>query len=415
MASERRSSNIENADVAVRIEDANKWRAVSPGIEGWSRTARPGDDAKFLMVSADSHANEPPDLWLTRMDKKFHHRLPRIVERPDGLAQVTEGFRALSLRDTPLDGEDLRRGKAGRSAEERLLDQDLDGIDAEIIFPNKGISMWATPDSIFAGAMCRAWNDWAWEAFGDHNDRLSPMACLATGDLEGAIKEIDRVATLGFRGLCLPCTPIFGHSDPENPNYNLPVYDRLWACIQDHDLPITFHIGTGRDPRGARGHGGAIINYAVHAMPPAMEPMANLCCSGVLERFSKLKFAIIEAGIGWVPWALESMDESYRKHHMWVRPTLSMLPSEFFKEHGFASFQEDPAGLDLARKHGLVDNFLWANDYPHHEGTWPHSAAAIERTMGDLDEEERAKILGLNAAKLFKFDIPAKDINVARH
>ena len=97
MAGERRSSNIENADVAVRIEDANKWRTVSPGVEGWSRTARPGDEAKFLMVSADSHANEPPDLWMTRMGKKFHHRLPRIVERPDGLAQVTEGFRALSL------------------------------------------------------------------------------------------------------------------------------------------------------------------------------------------------------------------------------------------------------------------------------------------------------------------------------
>jgi len=399
----------------LEVEDQNTWRAESPGTDGWERTARPDDPAKYLMVSADSHANEPTDLWIERMDLEYQHRLPRIVERPDGLSQVTEGFRALSLRDTPLDGEDLRRGKAGRSAKERLTDQDLDGIDAEIIFPNKGISMWATPDPIFAGAMCRAWNDWAWETFGPHNDRLAPMACLATADIAGSLAEIERIAKLGFRGLTLPCTPIFGATDPDHPNYNLPIFDPLWACIQDHDLPMTFHIGTGRDPRGSRGHGGAIINYAVHAMAPAMEPMANLCTSGALERFPKLRFAIIEAGIGWVPWALEAMDEAYKKHHMWVRPRLSMLPSEFFRVHGFASFQEDPAGIDLAREHNLVDNFLWANDYPHHEGSWPHSAAAIERTMGRLTDDERAKILGLNCARLFKFDIPKRDQQALRH
>ncbi len=91
---------------------------------------------------------------------------------------------------------------------------------------------------------------------------------------------------------------------------------------------------------------------------------------------------------------------------MFTRPKLKMLPSEVFKQHGFASFQEDAAGLDLAQKHDLVDNFLWANDYPHHEGSWPHSAAAIEREMGHFSDHERAKILGLNAARLWKFDVP---------
>jgi hypothetical protein len=93
---------------------------------------------------------------------------------------------------------------------------------------------------------------------------------------------------------------------------------------------------------------------------------------------------------------------------MWARPKLDLLPSEYFKRQGFASFQEDKAGLDLAREHGLVDNFLWANDFPHHEGTWPHSAAAIERTMGQLDDGERAAILGLNTARIFRFDVPER-------
>ena len=77
-----------------------------------------------------------------------------------------------------------------------------------------------------------------------------------------------------------------------------------------------------------------------------------------------------------MPWALTAMDEAYRKHHMWVRPKLELLPSEYFRRQGFATFQEDKPGLDLAREHGLVDNFMWANDFPHHEGTWPYSAQA---------------------------------------
>jgi predicted TIM-barrel fold metal-dependent hydrolase len=233
------------------------------------------------------------------------------------------------------------------------------------------------------------------------------MACLATGDLDGSIGEIERVAKLGFRGLTLPTKPHWGAHDADVPNYNWPFYDRLWAAITHHDLPITFHVSTGRDPRAARGNGGAVINYVCHSLAPTIEPIAHLCSSGILERFPTLRFGSIEAGIGWVPWALVAMDEAYVKHHMWVRPRLAQLPSEAFRERGFASFQEDPPGLALAVPQRLVDNFLWANDYPHHEGTWPHSAAAIERSMGGLDDASRARILGLNAARIFGFEVPA--------
>ena len=126
----------------------------------------------------------------------------------------------------------------------------------------------------------------------------------------------------------------------------------------------------------------------------------------MLERFPTLRFATIEAGIGWVPWLLDAMDEAYKKHHFWVRPKLKNLPSDYYRAHGFSSFQEDKPGLDLAESHKLDGNFMWANDYPHHEGTWPHSAAAIERTMADLDDTTRAKLLGLNAARVFRFEVP---------
>ncbi len=191
-------------------------------------------------------------------------------------------------------------------------------------------------------------------------------------------------------------------------NYNLPHFDPLWAAITDTGLPITFHVSTGRDPRAARGNGGAVVNYVSHSLSPTIEPVANLCASGVLERFPEIRFATIEAGIGWVPWLLEAMDEAYKKHHFWVRPKLKHLPSEYYRMHGFSSFQEDRAGLDLAESHGLDGNFMWANDYPHHEGTWPHSAEAIERTMGHLSDGARAKVLGLNCARFLRLDVPAR-------
>lgn len=393
----------------MTINQPNVWRLDTPGHEGWARTARPDDPNKYFMVSADTHANEPGMLWHERIEAKFRDRLPKIERDENGvLWQSSEGYRKTRLIESQFEGEDKERADSGRDPKDRLRDHDRDGIDVEIIFPNKGLAMWATPDAEFANAMCRVYNDWAWEQFGPYPDRMVPVACVATGDLPGTLKEIARCAAMGYRAVTLPCKPVWGAHDSRQDNYNLPVFDPLWALVEETGLPITFHVSTGRDPRAAKGNGGAVINYVSHSLAPTIEPMANLCSSGVLDRFPKIRFATIEAGIGWVPWALQAMDEAYLKHHMWVRPRLQHgLPSDYYKAHGFSSFQEDPPGLDMAERYGLADNFLWANDYPHHEGTWPHSAEAVERTMGGLSEEARAKILGLNAAKLFGIEVPA--------
>jgi predicted TIM-barrel fold metal-dependent hydrolase len=395
-------------DTNIQIDEPNRWRLETPGHRGWSRTVTPGDPNRYLMISADCHANEPGGLWLQRMDKKYHPRLPRLeVDEKGQKWVVNEGMQRSRLLDSKLAGEDEMRNKSGYTPEQRIRDHRRDGIDAEIMFPNKGLSVWATTDPEFGAAQCKVWNDWAWETYGPYNDFMSPIAAIMTADMNLAIDEIKRVAKLGFRGVNLPCKPIFGAHDARHPNYNMQIFDPMWAAIQDCDVTVTFHISTGRDPRAARKDGGAIINYAAHALSPTVEPIACLCASGVLERFSKLRFAGIECGIGWVPWALEAMDEAARKHHMWAYPKLKKLPSEYFREHGAASFQDDAIGLELAERHHLVDNFMWANDYPHHEGSWPHSAQSIERQMGELKEESRAKILGLNAARIFKFDVDA--------
>lgn len=392
------------------VETTMGRRLETPGVQGWTRTARPDDLNKYFIVSADCHANEPKDWVKSRIAPEYRDRLPRL-KIVDGQAYIiTEGNRPWKIKEDTTDWgpEDIERNKTGRTVEERLADQDRDGVDMEIVFGNKGLLAFGTKDPGFSMAMCQAWNDWAHEAFGDHQDRILPMAQIPTADVEAAVAEVERVANLGFRGVSIPAKPEYGPTGMDQRNYNQPEFEPLWSALEDADLPMTIHVSTGRDPRAASGPGGAVINYAVHCCAASQEPVANLVASGVLERHPNLRFATIEAGIGWVSWLLEAMDEAFYKHRMWVAPELKEPPSFYYRRQCFASFGEDTSGLALGASHNLIDTYLWANDYPHHEGTWPHSASAIERTMSDLTDEQRAKVLGLNAARFWNLDIPAR-------
>jgi predicted TIM-barrel fold metal-dependent hydrolase len=410
-----------NEVAQLNVNTENEWRLRAPKAHGWARGVRPGSD-KYFIVSCDTHLMPPVTLFRDRLDKKWHSLLPRVEKRENGERYIVmAGARDERLIEFPFTGDDLLRSKAGGDSMaisgegsavnlQRITDQDMDGVDAEVIFPNgPALLMWASGNNELVEAQCRVWNDWAWEVCGPYIHRCSPAAALATADIQGAIREVERVARKGFRILTLPCKPIFGPHDVSHINYNLPVFDPLWAAIQDHDLSITYHVSTGRDPRAARGNGGAIINYVVHSLSPTIEPIVSMCSSGVLERFPKLRVATIEADAGWVPWMMQKMDEAYLKHHFWVRPKLKELPSQYYRNNCFASFGEDRAALLLLEAFGLQDCLMWANDYPHHEGSWPHSAEAIERTFPDgLSEITRAGLLGLNAARAFRFEIPER-------
>ncbi len=85
-------------------------------------------------------------------------------------------------------------------------------------------------------------------------------------------------------------------------------------------------------------------------------------------------------------------------------PSAANRPAHSGTPNCYASFIEDRAGTTLAHEFKLIDNIMWSNDYPHNEGTWPHSQQAIERELQRFDEAERAKILGYNAARVFGFD-----------
>ena len=400
----------------------NAWRHATPGSTGWNRTIRAEDPNKMFVVSADCHANEPPAYLLDHLEREYRPRMPRIERRDDGSEWfVTEGNAPIRLKapvtdateapievGTRMDDEDRRRTDAAREIAGRLADQEADGVDVELIFPTKGLFCWATPDPVFAMAMCRAWNRWAFDLFAPNNwndRRTLPIASIAAGDIDGALAEVAWAAVKGFAGVSLGNSAIYGPKTPGKLEYNDPVFEPLWSAIEETGMPMTFHVSTGRDPRAVTGEGGAIVNYVCHSMETTIEPLVQMISSGVLERHPRLRVGMVESGIGFLPWLLETMDYAHKAHHFFVRPQLPELPSDYFRRQCFATFQEDHVGLANVEAYNLIDNVMWANDYPHHEGSWPHSAATVERQMAHLSDDARAKILGLNAARMFNLPV----------
>ena len=410
----------------------NLWRRETPGAAGWQRSARPDAASKYFLFSADCHAVEPSN-FLHEIEPEYRTRIPHVETRDDGSEwMVTEGNRPqrvkpprreasaqddasqglpAAVRGGRMDDEDVLRNATGRTVASRLADHDADGIDVELMFPNKGLLCWASPDSVFAMAMCRQWNRWARDFCGEHMlgdaPRILPTALLACGDQPGALREIRWAADHGFRAVCLGNSVKYGPKHFGELEYNDPSFEPMWSLLEDTGLIVTFHVSTGRDPRAVGGNGGAIINYVCHSMETTLEPLVQMIASGVFERHPRLRAGLVESGIGFVPWLIETLDYAAKAHHFWVRPVLKELPSTYFRNNCFATFQDDSAGLRFAEELDLTRNLLWANDYPHHEGSWPHSAQAIERTMSHLSDASRAKILGENAAKLFGLD-PAR-------
>ena len=361
------------------------------------------------VISADSHIQEPDELYADRLDKAFREKAPRVVTNADGSTyRIIDGKRPRRMdvaasRETEDDQNREFRSdpSGGRDLSRRVADQGRDGICAEVIYPNQSLALYNSPDPAYQLAVARAYNDWLMELTRPEAHRFRPVGILPVADLDGAVAEAERLARLGYRSLKIPITCI------ERP-YNEPEYDRLWAVCQEAGLVVSFHAFTNSDDRypedwgEEEGKGGA-LNLMTMSMVDGMNPVSLLISGGALMRFPDLKFVVVECGAGWLAWLLYVMDEQYGKKHMWIRPVLDLKPSEYFERQGHATFSDDPIALRLLDFPG-GQKLMWGSDYPHDEGTFPHSQAVIERTFAGVDDAAKRRIVYDNAAALYGFD-----------
>jgi predicted TIM-barrel fold metal-dependent hydrolase len=245
-------------------------------------------------------------------------------------------------------------------------------------------------------ALCRAYNGWATEMLGGHH-RILPVGLVPTIEIAEAIAEVTHLAASGCRALFLPARV------PSRP-YNDAAYDPLWAAITETGLPVTFHSGTGYEPRVVRGPGGAVINYILGAQLDGPMVLLSLAAGGALDRFPDLRVVTVETGASWLGWIMTQADRIYEDHAMYAQPKLSMKPSELLQRQAAATFMYDPVAVNNRQVTG-ISTLMWGNDYPHPEGTWPASRAACEEQFAGVSDDDLNAIVNGNAAAVFGFDL----------
>ena len=134
--------------------------------------------------------------------------------------------------------------------------------------------------------------------------------------------------------------------------------------------------------------------------------MGTLVFGGVFDRNPNLKVVCVEADAGWVPHYMYRMDHAYNRHRNWLQPGVSLnrLPSEYFAEHIYVTFQDDWTAFSQADQMNWR-RLMWANDFPHSDSTWPWSQQMLAEQTEKLTTEQTEAILSGNVADLYGIDL----------
>jgi predicted TIM-barrel fold metal-dependent hydrolase len=387
----------------------------------------------YVIISADCHAGPESPVYRDYIDPQYRDRFDEeLKEREVLIAQrrtTNFGPGAMMGNEEFQDewfgehheGESLHEAglRGGWDAARRDKELDADGVTGEVVFPGPdavtgrmgapfgagfNIPSTADPELVLAGA--RAYNRWAAELCQDSPDRRRGLAVAPIlADIDGAVTEIRTAREEGLRGIIIPAQ--WGRY----PSYTSDRYDPIWAVCQDLDMPVQTHSGPGAIEDYGTGPG-VLGLYASETVWWTARPMWFMLWSGVFERFPRLRMAVTEAGSYWAADLLWRWDSLAMKDHgarkladAGVKGHLSMRPSEYFDRNcGIGS--SNTRRRELARRYEIgVDNMMWGNDFPHPEGTWPYTRKILREGFWDIPVDETERILGLNAAEFYDFDV----------
>jgi predicted TIM-barrel fold metal-dependent hydrolase len=274
---------------------------------------------------------------------------------------------------------------------------DQDAIDTMVMYPSSALSIGVLRESDYATAVARAYNDWLADFCSKQPDRLKFVAVIAPQNPAQAAEELHRAVTeLKAAGGMLP-THV-----PQRPDWGDAMFDPIYGEAQRLNVGLGFHASMQENIGVAR-----FSNFiSVHTVTHPVEQMICLVAvvvGGVLERFPKLRFAFLESGIGWVPYIMDRLDEEIEKRGDLEAPWLKTRPSQYIAGGNcfFGVECEEKTIPDALRTTG-EDCLLYASDYPHWDGDWPHTVSSIQQ-RGDLSDEAKRKMLHDNVARFYGF------------
>lgn len=380
---------------------------------------------QYRVISGDGHIDLNPDVWRDRVAAKFRDRAPKRVKMANGSdAVVVDGGKPNTVgitRSVRVAHRDLAKqvptfeNSAGTgSPEQRLREQDQDGIDAEILFSQISFVLRQARDDELYVELVRAYNEFlAEEYMAAAPDRLIPMGVIPVTKVDDAVRELEHCAKLGLKGVKLDRFPN-GRGYPKAED------DKFWAAAIDLKMPLTNHsdgkMGSGRgEPAfkydkepGEDVHQREPMNYFFRFTSDAMTAPLQMAFGGVWDRFPTLEIYWAETMIGWLEYGLWQIDDHYRRYmsmiqENWGLRYLERKPSEYVKDRNYWGFLHDPVGV---RRRDCIgyDKLIWGTDFAHAASEWPNSIKVMEQDFAGVPENEKRAMLVDNCVKFFHLD-----------
>jgi len=368
------------------------------------------------IISVDDHVIEHPQVWLDRLPAKYQDVAPRIERDETGndfwmFENEKSGNFALNAvagkdpKDYALDPRSYDDMLPGcHNIEDRLRDMDIEGVHAQLCFPNMagfaGKTFGTAKDPQLGLECVRAYNDFIIDEWCAYNpDRQIPLMTVPYWDVDETVKEIYRTAEKGAKSFTFPELP----DRIGLPSWHTDHWDPVLAAAQETGLPLSLHFGSGGSPQvspegGTSNFTVAISLFALNSVSAATE----LMLSPVFHKFPGVKMALSEGGIGWMPYVLERVDYVWERHRWYNDVNRDVRPSEIFRDHLWGCFISDDAGIEARHRIG-IDNIMFESDYPHSDSQWPHTRKILEESMANVPDDEAVKMVETNAREFYNF------------
>jgi predicted TIM-barrel fold metal-dependent hydrolase len=309
------------------------------------------------------------------------------------------------------DWDPARAHPAAHDPDARLALLDTFGIHAQVVYPSVvGIGgdklTEAVPDEGLRLLCVELYNDHSAELMESTAYRLLPLAIMPAWDVDACVREVGRAAGLGLRGVNMTSDP----QDQGAPDLANRAWDPFWAACAEHRMPVHFHIATSNTAMAFFGNypwashdehvqfaiGGTLL-FVGNA-----RVVVNVICSGMLDRHPGLQVVSVESGGGWIPFILEALDYEMAENAPRQMAELSLLPSEYFRRQIHATTWFERRSIASLVDTIGADNLLFETDFPHPTCLHPDPLAIADENLAGLAPESRRKILGDNAARLYR-------------
>jgi predicted TIM-barrel fold metal-dependent hydrolase len=388
--------------------------------------------SSIKLIDTDTHVQEPPDLWTSRVPAEYVDRVPtmRFDEELGCDMWYLRDVRLLAPGSTAFAGHDEYPPFGPKrftdipaelwDPKSRLATMDEFGIHAQVLYPN--IATFASRNFVFGDDaeihdLCiEVYNDFLTEFSSIAPDRFLPMAAVPFWDIDKSVAELERCRAAGHRGFLFTQDPsAFGL-----PGLFSQHWDPIWSAAQEMGMAVNFHIGTAIGPEKEaigvkKEHVGTeeLGIHAAYAMATVPVVLANantlsmLTAGGVCHRFPRLNFVLVESGVGWLPYVLDLLDWQWKGAGAFKEHPERMLPSEYFQRQIYGSFWfEDRTAIFAIEQ--FADNVLFETDFPHPINLWPgpaspapHPRDHLALVFAGFDDKTVRKVLHDNAARVY--------------